>query len=293
MRTPPPNTGAPSNSDNESSDAGDLMASDVETNANSSDCREPPAKVLVAASGHRHAFVSVPVVRLVAKNKQTRTSGQEPPDLTEPTRTRRRRRRRSEKEPTEPTQRIQPAEPFQPIQPAEPTQRMKQVSFYSIGAENLGLEKAVHQPDFMHLVEQKFREMQRDIKPDFFIDVVSLKRLSKSEPLHIGEHIANLECLDQHIFRQAIRRVRAALDACAGSQEDMNVIVVCRQGRHRSVAASKALAEVAARRTPHNIKGPFHLSRGNWHKRLCYRCTGCSAMAEEKNNLFEAFATWW
>ena len=264
MQTPPPNTGAPLNSMNESSDDGDLMASDV-----SSDCREPPAKVFIAASADRPASASVPAGT----------------DLAEPTHTRGSRRRRSERE---------PAEPPQPIQPAEPTQRVKQVSFYSIGAENLGLEKAVYQSDFMDLVEQKFGEVQPNIKPDFFIDVCNLKKIrGKSETLHIGEHIANLECLDQETFRKAIRLVRAALDACAANREDMNVIVVCRQGRHRSVAASKALAEVAARTTPHDILGPFHLSRGTWHKRLCYTCTGCSMFAEEKKEIFDKFATWW
>ena len=263
MQTPPPNTGAPLNSMNESSDDGDLMASDV-----SSDCREPPAKVFIAASADRPASASVPVVRLVAKKKQRRTSGQEPPDLTEPTHTRRIRVRRSEREPAEPDlaepthtrgsrrrrSEREPAEPPQPIQPAEPTQRVKQVSFYSIGAENLDLEKAVYQSDFMDLVEQKFGDVQPNIKPDFFINVCNLKKIKgKSETLHIGEHIANLECLDQETFRKAIRLVRAALDACAANREDMNVIVVCRQGRHRSVAASKALAEVAARTTPHDI----------------------------------------
>ena len=170
---------------------------------------------------------------------------------------------------------------------------MKQVSFYSIGAEHLGLGNAVYESDFMDLVEQKFREVHTDITPDLFIDVCSLKRMSKSETLHIGEHIANLECLGQEVFWNAIRRLRAALDACAGNREDMNVIAVCRQGRHRSVASSKGLAEVAARKTPHNIKGPYHLSRGTWHKRLCYRCTGCSAMADKKNKMFDKFAAWW
>ena len=145
----------------------------------------------------------------------------------------------------------------------------------------------------MELVEQKFRKMHADISHDLTIDVSSLKRTRGNETLHIGERISNLECLAQETFRSAMRKTRVALDSCAASPEDFNVIVVCRQGRHRSVATSEPLAEVAQRRTGCTIAGPFHLSRVAWHNRLCYTFEAWSEMHEEKTILFHKFATWW
>ena len=135
--------------------------------------------------------------------------------------------------------------------------------------------------------------MHAYIPYDLAIDVCSLKRTRGNETLHIGEHISNLECLGQETSRSAIRKTRAALDSCAANPEGFHVIVVCRQGCHRSVATSKALAEVAQRRTGCTIAGPFHLSRVAWHNRLCYTFEAWSEMHEEKTILFHKFATWW
>ena len=71
-------------------------------------------------------------------------------------------------------------------------------------------------------------------------------------------------------------------------RNDLRVVCVCNQGRHRSVAISSILSAVY-REMGFNTSEPTHLSKHSWWEGMCDKCRDCRPNAK-KDKLFKQLA---
>ena len=109
------------------------------------------------------------------------------------------------------------------------------------------------------------------------VSALKFKRARDAAPLkHIGTNFHNVATIVQtKKFNAFVRAVRVEVELHWHMKPgmDMNLVLYCNNGRHRSVLAGDAMARIM-RELKYNVRGPVHLSRANW-KAMCSTCDDC------------------
>jgi hypothetical protein len=71
-----------------------------------------------------------------------------------------------------------------------------------------------------------------------------------------------------------------------------SVGIACWQGRHRSVSWARLLSEILMR-IGFDVRGPVHLSRGDWFQGMCTSCDACALDNRHKAAMFGTLALTW
>jgi hypothetical protein len=182
------------------------------------------------------------------------------------------------------------AEEEQPLAEEAPLEQPRNedkgsVFIYSLGENSL--------PEFdgtnvEALIETRFP----GITPvDAFVRCVDYKKDDVCRPGHCGENRANLESVtSQPKFKMELKKVLLRLKRVfksKGPDHVATVLTMCQQGRHRSVSNARLIAEVLKLKG-YEVNGPEHLSKRDWHPRMCFKCRMCQP--ETNTDLFEAAA---
>ena len=131
---------------------------------------------------------------------------------------------------------------------------------------------------------------------DMILSCLDFKRHGCSPAKHWGENIKNLkQTAKQPAFKEIMFDIRTKVkDMFKRDAESFNILMVCGQGRHRSVAAARLVLEVL-KRGGINTSGPHYLSRRYWWEGFCRKCTQCHVNANGKSEFFDTLAEeeWW
>ena len=120
--------------------------------------------------------------------------------------------------------------------------------------------------------------------------------------IHIGEHYDNLWATvveNRHKFRDDLASIKHDLwnEVNARIHElhpsTINIVFMCRHGKHRSVALCRIVLEVLKRLGYTNVHGPQYLSRGSWRRDQCMHCASCDPNAWGKEYLYEQALEQW
>ena len=122
------------------------------------------------------------------------------------------------------------------------------------------------------------------------IKVYGLSREGCASSYHPGEHMKNLRAVaGDRAFLSKIGPLCGAVDEWFSVRDGEPFVCVfaCREGRHRSVAASRLWTELC-RRSGFAVDGPHHLCQWNW-----WGCDGtcpeCDVAAPSKKAFFDNF----
>ena len=105
-------------------------------------------------------------------------------------------------------------------------------------------------------------------------------------PGHWGENSENMVgILGARTFRKNIERVKQVVEkAKREGQGEVNVLFLCRMGRHRSVSTSRLISYALQVNGFNHVKTE-HLVCNNWPKRLCRDCPRCKSTCELKPSI--------
>ena len=120
-------------------------------------------------------------------------------------------------------------------------------------------------------------------------------RYGAAKPKHIGENYYNLRsAVEQDFFAKQLQKMNGYLMRMPRTDDDepVNIVSICRQGRHRSVAESRLFAEVF-REIGFEVLGPWHLSEDTWWSGQCSTCYHCKANCPWKPEVFTYASSLW
>ena len=104
---------------------------------------------------------------------------------------------------------------------------------------------------------------------------------------HCGEHTEIVRCcIESPNFKTILDQCRTSVEMLWQHQDGIEVLCVCNEGKHQSVAVSAALQAIY-QMDGFSSGGPYHLSNTHWWRRLCSACSQCKAN-EDKDTLFRA-----
>ena len=111
-------------------------------------------------------------------------------------------------------------------------------------------------------------------------------RLKQVRSGHCGEHTEVMRyCIESPKFETILGQCRTSVEMLWQHQDGIEVLCVCNEGKHQSVAVSAALQAIYEMEGV-SSGGPHHLSN-TWWRRLCSACSQCKAN-EDKDTLFRA-----
>ena len=126
------------------------------------------------------------------------------------------------------------------------------------------------------------------------VSALKFKRARDAAPLkHVGTHFDNVRTTVQTTeFKTFVRAIRVEVELHCHMKpgKDMNLLLYCNNGRHRSVLGADALARIM-RKLKYNVRGPVHLSRENW-KAMCSTCDHCKESAA-KTEFYDSALQFW
>ena len=164
----------------------------------------------------------------------------------------------------------------------------RQVNIFSIGLTTLGIRDITHVT-----MESLSKALQRIDEPrmDAFSIATGYDRKKSANAIHIGENYDNLKHFAQQPhFKSQLSKIIARIERLKAEPHfEMNIVSICRQGRHRSVGEARLFAEVFRCRG-FVVRGPRHLSRADWWVKQCDRCDMCDVRCTRKLKVFDAAA---
>ena len=145
--------------------------------------------------------------------------------------------------------------------------------------------KALSYPDFLRHCNSQRPTEKFDIVLSCW-DIHGGRQWSK----HCGKHTEIMHaCCESAEFDSITNFCRNQSELLWDTgRNDLRVVCVCNQGRHRSVAVSSILQAVYDK-MGFNSRGPTHLSKRLWWKGICYTCKECKPN-DKKDALFEDLA---
>ena len=166
--------------------------------------------------------------------------------------------------------------------PRPKPKKLKLVNVYSIGTTDLDLH-------YFNLKSLNKRMLELGLPHiDAFSLAFDYDRSGAARPIHVGEHIKTLSFVSkQRQFANNLQKIKARIEKC--DSDIVNILCVCNQGRHRSVAESRLFREVLSRNN-YDARGPVHLSRRTWYEHQCATCHSCIESCVGKEQIFNEAA---
>ena len=129
----------------------------------------------------------------------------------------------------------------------------------------------------------------REMAPlmDFVFDCTTAQNVRRQDRMykHWGEHLKTLEqWIDSDECGGIINDLNGALNrrTLAGDRSPVSIMLMCRSGKHRSVAMAKCMKWCLSRCVEWKWGGVVHLAKNTWPKNFCTSCTECGSQAEER-----------
>ena len=113
-------------------------------------------------------------------------------------------------------------------------------------------------------------------------------------PEHWGEYSANMVgILGTTTFVKNLRRVKQVVEeARRAGQRVVNILCLCRKGRHRSVSTARLVA-YALEGKGYNLKCTEHICAVSWGNFLCRSCDSCRSTCSLKVAIYEGANQIW
>ena len=124
------------------------------------------------------------------------------------------------------------------------------------------------------------RKAEGGLEIDVWIDASQFNR-RKAATWHCGEHARILQLLveDERFPQFLIEVKKVILEALDAAEEsNINVMVCCPKGKHRSLAADRCFIE-CMKADGFYVPEPVHLSKSKWQIGLCDFCKKCETRA--------------
>jgi hypothetical protein len=166
--------------------------------------------------------------------------------------------------------------------------RLNKILVYAVGWQEHGCAHSKDINGYVEQLQEIFRWRYKNLLPIRYY--MNCHKFRGQESGHVGlfdEDVANL--VNHHHFKPWLRAVKGILadiqNDLAGDEHTIRLVMVCKAGRNRSVAAKVVLDYLfdwLGYRT--NDKNGF-LSKSSWtrtKKTFCFTCRGCTEMTWKK-----------
>ena len=161
----------------------------------------------------------------------------------------------------------------------------KRISVYSVGEEPMKENQADNQNNY-----EAIQETYQIPPINALVKVKGIRRKNCASLYHPGEHWKNLEAVAKDTrFLETIDELCYDIDHDLFNWPERDPFVVCfmcKEGRHRSVAAAKLWTELLRRRN-FIVEGPDHLCFWNWWGCKGLNCDDCRHDAPFRTAMFD------
>ena len=184
--------------------------------------------------------------------------------------------------------------------PTDLTKSKFDVTIYSGGYETtLGMphpDGYSKYEDFLRAVNVALAQKHNGLQVDYVYNCTNVGDVKSNRLLHHwGENTNTMRNLIQTQWAvNCLEFLQNDLrDLCDGPGKKIGILMLCRSGRHRSVAAAAMVRYCLRDTTRFDEARTMHLSTHRWHKNFCTTCEDCRKDAPDRDAVKADVAAMW